>query len=90
MRLFAVAISVVNEYSGRVLDLSWLIAKDVNDAEKQVRAHCKRTFQTTKAFGKWEDLEVHIDEAPTAIQDKQGRPCDVRVAVLPTPTPHAE
>ncbi len=69
MKLYAVAISVENEYAGRLLDLSFTLAKDIADAEKQVEAHCKRTFRDSKDMGKWTDLEVSVEEVPDAIDN---------------------
>lgn len=82
MKLFAVAISVDNEYAGRVLDLSWLLAKNLNDAERQVKAHVKRTFRDGREWGKWEDLDVAIEEAPTVLKDVKGVTCTVDVTMV--------
>jgi hypothetical protein len=69
VKLFVCAISVENEYAGRVLDVSWLLAKGIADAEKQVKAHCKKTFKNGKEWGEWTDLEVSVEEVPSKIDN---------------------
>lgn len=84
MKLFAVAISVENEYAGQVLDLSWCVARDLAAAEKLVKAHVKRNFSPSgmgKDFGKWENLEVTVEECPAALLDGRGVKRSIEVKV---------
>lgn len=83
MKLFVVAISVENEYAGRVLDVSWVLAKDLGAAEKQVQAHCRRTFRNSKEFGAWSDLEVSVEEVPSALQDQRDRAHAINIVIGP-------
>jgi hypothetical protein len=81
LKLFVVAISVENEYAGRVLDVSWLLAKDLVEAHKYVQAHIKKTFRKGSEWGKWSDWEIEVEEVPTLLADQRGTPHEIILTV---------
>lgn len=86
MKLFVVAISVDNEYAGRVLDVSWVLARTVTEAEKLVKAHAKRTFKQGGDWGTWDDLEIAVEEVPSSLDDQRGDNYEIKIALAHTST----